>query len=420
VTNAPTRLPPSVNKLAWSNLAAQSAEQIGLAAAPMLAVLAFHVEADATAWLQTAQTLPFLLFAIPAGLLADRMLRRRLMTMAECLRVTALIGVPVLAMLHVLSLPALAVLGFVGACGTVAYSVAAPALVPALARPAGLAAANGRIELARSTAFAAGPVLAGALVGWVGTSPAYAIAAALSCGAVILLAGINEPARAARPAPAPLHELREGIGFALCHSFLRPILLTAIFFNVAFFMLQAVYVPYAVHRLGLSMPEVGATLAAYGVGMVTAAVFAPRLMRRLRFGASMVVGPCAGLAASLVMALTLVIPSMALAGLSFFLIGAGPVLWVISSTTLRQIVTPAAMLGRVSALITTATFGARPLGSTIAGLLAAAYGPDACIILATGGFMLQLAIIACSPVARLAALPPGAPHSRFHLVKTRS
>jgi hypothetical protein len=118
-----------------------------------------------------------------------------------------------------------------------------------------------------------------------------------------------------------------------------------------------------------------------------------------------------GLAASLVMALTLFIPSMALAGLSFFLIGAGPVLWVISSTTLRQIVTPAAMLGRVSALITTATFGARPLGSAIAALLAAAYGPDACIILAAGGFLLQLAIIACSPVARLAALPSAGTHT---------
>jgi hypothetical protein len=108
------------------------------------------------------------------------------------------------------------------------------------------------------------------------------------------------------------------------------------------------------------------------------------------------------------MVLTLFVPSMALAALSFFLIGAGPVLWVISSTTLRQIVTPAAMLGRVSALITTATFGARPLGSMIAALVAAAYGPEACIVLAAGGFMVQLTIIACSPVARLAVLPAAA------------
>jgi MFS family permease len=70
--NAQTRLSSSLHRLAWSNLAAQSAEQIGPAAAPMLAVLAFHAQAAATAWLQTAQTLPFPLLAIPAGLLADR------------------------------------------------------------------------------------------------------------------------------------------------------------------------------------------------------------------------------------------------------------------------------------------------------------------------------------------------------------
>jgi predicted MFS family arabinose efflux permease len=407
MTNPQTRLSPSLKKLAWSNLAAQSADQIGLAAAPMLAVAAFHAQADATAWLQTAQTLPFLLFAIPAGFLADRMLRQRLMAMAECLRVGALLAVPLLAMLQALNLFELAVLGFVGACGTVAYSVSAPALVPALAPPAALAAANGRIELARSVAFAAGPALAGTLVGWIGSSLAYAIAAALSFGAVILLVGINEPARAATPAREPLYELREAIGFAICHSFLRAILLTAVFFNVAFFMLQAVYVPYAVHRLGLSMAEVGATLATYGVGMVAAAAAAPRLVRRLPFGASMVIGPAAGLVASLVMVLTLRIPSIALAGLSFFLIGAGPILWVISSTTLRQVVTPVAMLGRVSALVTTATFGARPIGSAIAALIATSHGPEACIVLAAGGFMVQLAIIVCSPVAKLAALPQG-------------
>src|SRR6267378_2239963 len=106
-------LPPGFNRLAWSNLAAQSAEQI----------------------------------ALP---------------------------------------------GFVGACGTVAYSVAAPALVPALVPAEALPVANGRIELARTVAFASGPALAGALVGWTGGSPAFGVAAALSTGAVVLLAGLRE------------------------------------------------------------------------------------------------------------------------------------------------------------------------------------------------------------------------------------
>src|SRR4051812_49871858 len=71
-------LPPTFNRLAWSNLAAQSAEQIALAAAPIVAVLLLGVGEGRTGLLQTALTLPVVLFAIPAGLLSDRILRRRL------------------------------------------------------------------------------------------------------------------------------------------------------------------------------------------------------------------------------------------------------------------------------------------------------------------------------------------------------
>jgi len=66
-TNSPVQIPAGFNRLAWSNLAAQSAEQIALAAAPIVAVLSLGAGAGATGILQTAQTLPFLLFAIPAG-----------------------------------------------------------------------------------------------------------------------------------------------------------------------------------------------------------------------------------------------------------------------------------------------------------------------------------------------------------------
>src|SRR5439155_15094464 len=130
--SASPRLPASFSRLAWSNLAAQSAEQIGLAAAPIVAVLALGAGAGATGLLQTMQTLPFLLLSVPAGVLADRTSRRRLMAAAEALRASALAGILTLAYFGGLTLPLLALLGFVGACGTVAYSVAAPALVPSL------------------------------------------------------------------------------------------------------------------------------------------------------------------------------------------------------------------------------------------------------------------------------------------------
>jgi MFS family permease len=80
----------SFRRLAWSNLAAQSGEQIALAAAPILAVLAFGAGADETGLLQTALTLPFLLCATPAGLMVDHMPRRQLMAAAEVLRAVSL------------------------------------------------------------------------------------------------------------------------------------------------------------------------------------------------------------------------------------------------------------------------------------------------------------------------------------------
>src|SRR5262252_4072220 len=77
------RLPANFNRLAWSNLAAQSAEQIALAAAPIVAVLSLGVAEAETGLLQTALTAPFVLFAIPAGLLTDHIPRRTLMAGAE-------------------------------------------------------------------------------------------------------------------------------------------------------------------------------------------------------------------------------------------------------------------------------------------------------------------------------------------------
>jgi Major Facilitator Superfamily len=241
-------LPSAFQRLAWSNLAAQLAEQIGLAAAPLVAVLTLGAGEAATGVLQTAQTLPFLLFSIPAGVWADR---ARLMSRAEVLRVVSLLVILALVTLGGLNLLLLAVLGFIGACGTVAFSVAAPALVPALVEPDTLPVANGRIELARTTAFAAGPALGGALVGWIGGGLAFAVAALLSASAVILLAGINEPNASIGSPRHPLVEVREGAAFVLRHPLLRPIFLTQFIFNTALSVIQAIYVPYAIHTLRL-------------------------------------------------------------------------------------------------------------------------------------------------------------------------
>ncbi len=406
------RLPPQFARLAGANLAAQSAEQIGLAAVPIVAVLALGAGPGEIGLLATAQTLPFLLLSIPTGLLADRVSKRVLMCVGEALRALAFLGLLLAAAGDLLSIPVLAALGFLGATGTVAFSVAAPALVPSVVPRHALAAANGRLELARSVAFAAGPALAGALVAWAGATPAFVLAAVLSAAALALLLALPEPPAATLPARRhPLVELKEGAALVWQHPLLRPVLLTAVAWNIAWFVLQAAYVPYAVHSLHLSAAQVGATLAAYGVGMVLGALAAAHVLRALSFGHAVVLGPVVSVLAAAVMAGTLWAPvaaGLALTTLSFFLFGAGPIIWTITSTTLRQTVTPAAMLGRVTAIFLAVNMGARPLGAALGGWLGANHGAQACLLLALLGFVLQAVFIAASAIRGLRALPAAA------------
>ncbi len=150
-----------------------------------------------------------------------------------------------------------------------------------------------------------------------------------------------------RPSPRrhPFQDIREGAAFVFHHPLLRPVFITQFIFNTGWFLQIAVFVPYAVRHLGLTAAGVGTVLTMYGVGMVIGALFATRVMKRIAFGTVVGLGPVTGFVAAVVMALTVLVPSPWLAGLSFFLLGVGPILWVISTTTLRQSVTPPRLLG---------------------------------------------------------------------------
>jgi predicted MFS family arabinose efflux permease len=268
-----------------------------------------------------------------------------------------------------------------------------------------LGRANGRLELARSAAYAGGPALAGALVAWAGASAAFVIAAVLSASAVALLWGLSEPARAAAPARHPLLEIKDGAQFVWRQEYLRPMLLTGAAWNISWFVLQAAYVPYAVRALGLGAQAVGLTLAGYGAGMVVGALLASRVVGAMPFGRAIQVGPAVSVLAAGTMAATLALPSGVLAAVSFFLFGVGPIVWTITSTTLRQSITPDRMLGRVSSVFLTVNAGARPVGAALGGIAGAAWGEPACLWLALAGFIVQAWIILASSLNGLRGLP---------------
>jgi predicted MFS family arabinose efflux permease len=142
----------------------------------------------------------------------------------------------------------------------------------------------------------------------------------------------------------------------------------------------------------------------YGVGMMVGALLATRAMRRIAFGTVIGLGPVIGLAAAVVLALTTVIASPLLAGLGFFLLGAGPILWVISTTTLRQAVTPPSLPGRVSA-INVMSYGARPIGAGLGGGVGGLYGAETCLYLAVAIFGIQALVILVSPAVSLPRQP---------------
>ena len=155
-------------------------------------------------------------------------------------------------------------------------SVAAPALVPALVPRAALAAANGRLELARSVAYAAGPALAGALVGWAGASAGPSrwrpgSRASRWCSSSASRSRRVRDGTAALRARAPGGRgLRVDASVPATHLPHRRLL------ELSWFVLQAAYVPYAVHGLGMTASSIGTSLAAYGVGMLVGALLAAR------------------------------------------------------------------------------------------------------------------------------------------------
>jgi predicted MFS family arabinose efflux permease len=179
--------------------------------------------------------------------------------------------------------------------------------------------------------------------------------------------------------------------------------------NISWFMLQAAYVPYAINDLGLDASGVGVTLALYGVGMILGALLAPRVVRALPFGQAILLGPYFSVLAAVTMALTLYWPQGWLAALSYFFFGVGPIIWTITSTTLRQTVTPCAMIGRVTSINIVASTGARPLGAALGGVVGVSFPVSVSLWCVVLGFGLQAIIISASKVRTLQRLPEPLP-----------
>lgn len=399
----PTAFPPAAWVLLAAVVAAQFADKLALDTIT-LAATAAGASPRQIGLLVTAQSAAWLLVSLPAGALADRLPPARLILLGGLL--AGLGGAAGAALLFAGDLGGwIAASTFLAACGPVLVTLSAFVLMPRLVAMEALPRANGRVELGRAVFSLVAPLLAGWLVtrgqGGVGLLLCVALAGLILCAALRL------PATRAPASERPpiLRAIAEGGAFVANHGYLRPIALCAMGWNFAFFALTALVAPYAARVLALDTVAIGSASSVYGVGMVLGALAAPRLIARLPTGALLVFGPASSVCAVLLPALAP--PSLGFAALAaaFFLFGFGPILWFIVQTSLRQTVTPQGLLGRVSATLTTATFGMRPLGALAGGFAGEAFGLEAAIWLPVAFFALSTLAILVSPLPGLRAMP---------------
>ena len=390
-----------IHKISYSNLCAQFSEQIIIAVLPIIAVLSMNASATETAFIQMINTLPFLLLSIPMGVIADRVSRKKLMIIIEIVRATAIFILFYLTFSGSLSINKIALFGFFIAMGTVIYSVASPALVASFVIKEQLINANRSIEIAKSVAFTAGPALGGILASYLSGGLAFILAFSLSIVSAVFLICLPKEPLIEKSGRNIIQELCDGLIFLIKNKYLMPITITAFVFNLSQYLLLSIFAYYVINNLSFTSFEVGASLSLIGLGMLIGSFLYKIISKKINFGLQLSLGPISAFMASILMFLTLIYSAKILVFVAFFFFGFGPIIWTISTVSLRQLVTPSNMIAKVSSVIMTVTFGARPLGAAIGVYISANFGVKSCILAVLIGFLIQLIIILLSKPAKL-------------------
>ncbi|MBN9063533.1 MAG: MFS transporter [Rhizobiales bacterium] len=404
MSSTPAAEAPSIfPRLVAASAAMHAADQMTLAAIPLLAAAA-GADARMIGLLVAAQSAAWLILSLPVGALADRLSRRALMRAGALAAMAgSLLGLLALSLPQT-SLWLLALACFATAGGVVTIVLSVFALTPRAIDAAHLPSANARLELARAVATLATPAPAAWLVAH-GAGFAVFLASA-ACGLVSFAASSGLPNDALAKAAPMLASIRDGARFVVAHAALRAIALCAIFWNMAFFALTALFVPFATERLGLDAPAIGRAWTAFGAGLLLSALFAPAIAARFSLSSLLIFGPLVSAAAGAIIAMARPAGAELALWLAFFLLGFGPMLWAVTQTSLRQRLTPASMMGRVGATMQAANYGARPLGALLAAWAGATFGVANAMLLPALLFCASLMAMAWLLRSAMAAAAP--------------
>jgi MFS family permease len=384
--------------------------EITALALPLLAALTLGASALEMGILAAAGQVPFLLFSLPAGAWIDRLPRRPVLIATDVASSLLLLSVPLAVPFGGPNFPHLVVVAFGVGTMTVVSEVAHYAYVPSLVGRERLTESNSRLQVSYSAAAAAGPGLAGALVQLL-SAPVAVLADAMS---FLISAALLRSIR--RPEPPPVRSdaglpmrrsIADGMRKLLGHPLLRAIIVASVpitFFTSGFL---ALYVLYATRELGLGPATIGLIFAAGGVGAISGAMLARRAAAHFGVGPAIIGGWVLAAAGALLVPLAVgpTVVVVVILALSKAFEGVTDTVANIHQWSLRQVVTPDHLAGRVTAGHRFAVYGAGAAGALVGGALGTALGLRPALFLCAVGALLSPLLAVFSPLRRLREQP---------------
>jgi MFS family permease len=357
--------------------------------------------AQGVAWL------PWLLFALPGGVLVDRVDRRRLMVLIDAVRVVVMVALATAMVTGHASIPLLYVALFLINTGEIIFRAASGAMIPAVVPRARLERANGWLVGGTTLMqqMVAGP-LGGLLFATAVCLPFYANAGTYAASAILigLVAGRYRPpvseSRSVRT------EIVESFRWLLHQRLLRTMAILIGLLNITLSAATAVLVLLAKERLHLGSVGYGLLFTCMAVGGLLGSVAGDTLLRLVTATWTIRVG----LLIEAGMHLTLATSSNAyVVGFAFFAFGVHGSLWTIVASSLRQRLTPSHMMGRVSSSMLFMVAGGNCVGAMLGGVIAGRFGITApywvAFVVAVGVSVTTWRVFDRATVARAFATP---------------
>jgi MFS family permease len=386
----------------WSSILISSfGGQVTLLALPLTAAVLLHAGPTQMGLLTAMEVVPFALFSLPTGVMLDRVRKLPVYVVGELTICVAVATVPLAWWSGWLSMPWLYVVGFlIGSVNTTAGSAAQIVLTQIVPRER-LVEAHAKNALASSTAEVTGPAAAGALIKLTGAPLALLATAGLLFMSASILRGVPVKETVSRVRTPFWAAMREGLRFVRSRRLLVSMAACVGVWQLCNAAATVVQILFAVRELGLSERGVGLSYVALGVGTILASANGHRLARRLGSGPMMLWGFVISGGGWMVLALA---PRTAWGFMAYpvmlLMFGAGAIFIFINFLGLRQSVTPAPMLGRMT--------------STMRWLILLPAGPGALI----GGFLGEhVGLRSALAFAGATAMLTGAIGSRVRIIR---